>query len=140
MGEFRDLSYAECRVVLKGGLVGRVGVCTPEGPHIIPVNYTVLDEAIAFRTSASSLLASHVGGALVAFEVDHLEPDRHLGWSVLARGTAEIIDDPRRLERIRRLAPPAPWAEGPRDLYVRIIWTALTGRQVGSSEPRPFTL
>lgn len=139
MGDFRDLTYAECRAVLERGVVGRVGICTPDGPYIIPVNYTVLDEAIAFRTSPFSLLASHARAAVVAFEVDHLEPERFLGWSVLARGRAEVVDDPHRVDRIRRLAPPVPWASGSRNLYFQVVWTTLTGRQVGTNEPRPFT-
>ena len=138
MGDIRDLSYAECRGVLERGTVGRVGICTRDGPYIIPVNYTVLDEAIAFRTSPFSLLASHARGAVVAFEVEHLETDRLLGWSVLARGRAEVVDDPRHVDRIRRLAQPIPWAGGSRNLYVEIIWTTLTGRQVGRNEERPF--
>lgn len=139
MGEFRDLSYAECRAVLERGTVGRVGICTPDGPYIIPVNYTVLDEAIVVRTGPFSLLASQARGAVVAFEVDHLDPEGHLGWSVLARGKVEVVDDPRHVERIRRLAEPVPWASGSRNLYLWIVWKTLTGRQVGENEPRLFT-
>lgn len=139
MGEFRDLSYAECRAVLELGEVGRVGFCTPDGPYIIPVNYTVLDEAIAFRTSPLSVLASQARGAVVAFEVDHLDPERQSGWSVLARGRPEVVDDPRDVDRIRRLAQPVPWASGSRNLYLRVVWKTLTGRQVGENEPRRFT-
>lgn len=131
MAELVDLSYAECRAALERAPVGRVAVCTPDGPHVIPANYTILDESIIFRTSPFSLLATYGRGRVVAFEVDHLEPDRQRGWSVLARGRAHVVDDHAELSRIRQRARPSPWAGGSRELHLQLVWTTLTGRRVG---------
>lgn len=131
MADLADLTYAECRAALETVPVGRVAVCTRDGPEIVPVNYTLLDESVVFRTSPFSMLAANVPDALVAFEVDHLDEASHRGWSVLARGRAHVIEDPEELQRVQRLAPPSPWAPGSRNLYVRLPWKALTGRRVG---------
>nr|WP_259408108.1 pyridoxamine 5'-phosphate oxidase family protein [Streptomyces akebiae] len=41
--------------------VGRVAVSTPRGPAVVPVNYEVVDDAIAFRTAPDSVPAAAVG-------------------------------------------------------------------------------
>ena len=64
MYETFDLSHTECEQLLRAGLVGRVAACTPDGPHIIPVNYAVTDDAIVLRTTPYSLLGSHAKGSV----------------------------------------------------------------------------
>lgn len=127
-----ELSQEKCFELLSGGVVGRVALCTPDGPHIVPVNYSVVDRAIIFRTSAYSVLAQHSRGSRLAFEVDHLDYERHRGWSVVATGTAETVEDPDDLAAIRDLWDPRPWAGGTRLLYLRLPYDALTGRRLGS--------
>ena len=36
-----DLSRDDCSRLLKAGVAGRVAIGTPDGPHIVPVNYAV---------------------------------------------------------------------------------------------------
>lgn len=127
-----EMDEERCRSLLAAGGVGRVAVATPEGPHIVPVTYAVVDDAVVFRTSPFSLLATHVWQALVAFEIDHLDHERHRGWSVVARGRAEVVEDPREVQRIRETWDPRPWAGGQRTMWVRLRWTELTGRSVGA--------
>jgi len=131
MDEPEELSYAKCRELLSGGVIGRVAVCTPDGPRIFPVNYSVVGEAIIFRTSAYGVVATHDWGSPVAFEVDHVDYSTHLGWSVLATGRGERIEDAEQLAHIKRTWDPRPWAGGSRPLYVRIAWEELTGRRLG---------
>lgn len=47
---------------------GRVGFSAPVGPQVLPVNHTVLDGAIVFRTDLYTSLADGTRGATVAFE------------------------------------------------------------------------
>src|SRR4028119_720576 len=54
-----DLSREDCAELLRAGVIGRVAVSTPTGPHIVPVNYVVMDDAIIVRTTPYSLLGSH---------------------------------------------------------------------------------
>ena len=131
MPEIEELSYAKCRSLLGGGVFGRVAVCTDSGPQIFPVNYSVVEESVVFRTSAYGVVAQHDWSRPVAFEVDHVDYADHKGWSVVATGRAERVEDPQELALIRRTWEPRPWAGGSRPLYVRLPWTALTGRRLG---------
>ena len=132
MPESRDLSLSECETLLRAGVAGRVAFVTPTGPHIVPVNYSVVDGAVVIRTSPYSVLGTYGRDTTLAFEVDHLDYERQRGWSVVARGRAEAVHDSDEIERIRRLREPRPWAAGSRALFLRLFWTELTGRQLGA--------
>jgi nitroimidazol reductase NimA-like FMN-containing flavoprotein (pyridoxamine 5'-phosphate oxidase superfamily) len=131
MNEPFDLSTTECEELLRAGLVGRVAACTPHGPHIIPVNYSVVDDAVVLRTTPYSLLGSQARGTVLALEVDQFDYEYHRGWSVVARGRAEAVADAAELEHIRDTWNPTAWAAGGRTLYLRLRWTELTGRRLG---------
>ena len=103
-----DLSARECEDLLASGQVGRIGVCSPQGPHVIPVNYVVLDGAVVFRTSPYSVVGTYARDAQVAFEVDHVDVENRAGWSVLARGRAVIVSDAQEVVDIRRVWPSDP--------------------------------
>jgi uncharacterized protein len=126
MSDVAELSYAKCRELLGGGVFGRVAVCTPEGPRILPVNYSVVGESIVVRTSESGVLATHGVGAPITFEVDHVDYADHKGWSVVATGRGERIEHPSEVAR-----NPRPWAGGDRSAYLRLPWDELTGRRLG---------
>jgi nitroimidazol reductase NimA-like FMN-containing flavoprotein (pyridoxamine 5'-phosphate oxidase superfamily) len=126
-----DLDEQTCRDLLSAGLVGRVAASTPTGPHVVPVNFVVVDDAIVLQTTPYSVLGSLPAGTLLALEVDTFDYERHHGWSVVARGRSEIVHEARELEHIRRTWPLRTWAGGARNLTVRIRWTELTGRQLG---------
>jgi nitroimidazol reductase NimA-like FMN-containing flavoprotein (pyridoxamine 5'-phosphate oxidase superfamily) len=132
MPESIELSREEAEALLRQGVFGRVAVTTPSGPHIVPVNYSVVDDAVVMRTLPYSLLATHGRGAVVAFEVDHVDHEHQRGWSVVARGTAEMVDDPDLLAHIEATLPPRPWAAGNRNLVLRLVWDELTGRKLGT--------
>lgn len=129
-----ELSYESCLRLLRDGDVGRVAVCTPDGPRIVPVNYTVVDdEAVVFRTTPYSVLGVHAWSGRLAFEVDHLDHEEHTGWSVVAAGPGTRVEDPDELARIRTFRDPDSWAGGQRWLYVSLRWHELTGRRIGPS-------
>src|SRR3954451_23432589 len=134
MPRFRELSAAECERLLRSGVIGRVALATPEGPLIVPVNYVVFEDTIVVRTSAYSLLGTHARDTMVAFEVDDFDPDRRLGWSVVARGRAWAETDATEIARMRAECSPQAWASGKRNLYVPIRWTRSEGRP--SDQPR----
>jgi nitroimidazol reductase NimA-like FMN-containing flavoprotein (pyridoxamine 5'-phosphate oxidase superfamily) len=131
MDEPAELPYAKCRDLLGGGVVGRVALCTPAGPRIFPVNYSVVSEAVVFRTSPYGVIANHDWSAQIAFEVDHIDYEDHKGWSVVATGVGERVEDDDELMQIKRTWDPRPWAGGSRSLYVRLPWDELTGRRIG---------
>ena len=131
MVESHELTAEECERLLRGGIVGRVGFTSPTGQHIVMVNYSVVDDAILFRTAHDSVLGRHAGGSPLAFEIDHVDYSGQRGWSVVAKGVGWVVDDPAELERIRRQWPPRPWASGARPVVVALAWTELSGRRLG---------
>ena len=132
MAESIAMPQEECEALLRLGVFGRVGVSTSAGPHIIPINYAVVNDAIIMRTTPYSVLGTHGRGRMLAFEVDELNREYQRGWSVLARGRAEVVNDQAELLHIRQVWDPRPWASGNRELYLRLPWTELTGRKLGS--------
>ena len=128
----RELSYDRCGELLLSAEVGRVALCSGSGPMIWPVNYSVVENAIVFRTAPYSMLGTRAWNSRLAFEVDRLDLERQQGWSVVATGAGEMIEDPDELAVIRAFRDPHPWAGGPvRLLYVRLRWDQLTGRELG---------
>ncbi|OBQ53071.1 XRE family transcriptional regulator [Streptomyces sp. H-KF8] len=128
-----DLGPEECRALLSTHGVGRVAVTTPEGPAVVPVNYEVVDGAIAFRTAPGSAPAAAVGSE-IAFEVDHVDEAMSRGWSVLAVGPAQAVTEPDEVRRLTEHAHTAPWAGGEREMWVAIQPARLTGRRITPAE------
>lgn len=132
MSPLRDLDRARCLELLARGSVGRVAVTTPEGPHIVPVNYVLDDGTVAFRTSAYSVVGTYGRDSLVAFEVDHLEHEARAAWSVMVRGTCFVETDPEALTRLRSALADS-WAGGARTLYLRVPLGQVSGRALGGA-------
>lgn len=131
MGTLHELSTDDCIDLLRAGLVGRAAICTPTGPHVVPVNYAVHNDAIVFRTTPYSVLGTYSWAGDIAFEVDHIDMERHEGWSVVAIGRGEMVEDAEEVEEIRWAHEPKPWAGGARPLIVRLRWREITGRRIG---------
>ncbi len=133
----RELSYRQCLEFLASQRVGRAAFCTPIGPEIVPVNYAVVDDAVVFRTSPYSRLGAHGRETRVAFEVDQIDASTRSGTSVVVHGRCSPVETSAEAQAIRMLHDPDPWAEGSRWLYLKLSWTALTGRRIGAMAPRP---
>jgi nitroimidazol reductase NimA-like FMN-containing flavoprotein (pyridoxamine 5'-phosphate oxidase superfamily) len=136
MNELVELSAEKCEELLRAAIVGRVVFETEDGPQIVLVNYTTVDDAVVFRTTPYSQLGTHVDGGRLAFEIDHIDYDGHRGWSVVAHGTGEVVEDPADLAATGPFWNPKPWAAGNRLLYVRLPWRRLTGRRIGAGWTR----
>jgi len=130
--EVIDLSPDQCVQLLRAGIAGRVALSSPDGPHITPVNYSVVGDAIIVRTSPYSVLGTYGRASMLAFEVDQFDHERWRGWSVVARGRADVVTDQVELDRIRAIWEPHPWAAGNRSLHLRLRWSELSGRQIGA--------
>jgi hypothetical protein len=130
MGILQELSVDECVELLSANSVGRAAICTPSGPHVVPVNYVVNGDEVVFRTTPYSVLGTYGRAGDMAFEVDHIDAEKHVGWSVVALGHGEMVEDVDDLEEIRWSHDPKPWAEGTRLLYIRLRWRQITGRRI----------
>jgi nitroimidazol reductase NimA-like FMN-containing flavoprotein (pyridoxamine 5'-phosphate oxidase superfamily) len=128
------LSRAECLQLLAGARVGRVGLSVGALPAVLPVNFALVDDAIVLRTAAGSKLDAALVNAVVAFEVDSIDPLYHTGWSVLVQGVASEVMDPAERERLLA-APLRPWADHDRDRFVRICLDLVSGRRLVQPPP-----
>ena len=128
-GRMAPLDRALCLELLRAVTVGRVGYVTTEGPRILPVNYTLAEEHIVFRTLAYGEIAEHVLDQRVAFEVDHMDQNFQSGWSVLVTGQCELLTEAE-MQRLLLGRIPDPWAGGPRTLFLKIATGQISGRQV----------
>lgn len=79
--------------LLGGVSLGRIASTANAMPEIRLVNHILDDEDIIIR--------SHVGAAILAtrgqvgsYEADMLDPDTHLGGSVIVLGRAPVVQDP----------------------------------------------
>jgi nitroimidazol reductase NimA-like FMN-containing flavoprotein (pyridoxamine 5'-phosphate oxidase superfamily) len=127
--EALSLTAEECRALLPRAGVGRVVFVDVRGPVAIPVNFVRDGGDIVFRTVPwASVVASRVAGP-VSFEIDDLDHSQRMGWSLLATGELNVIDDPRDLRHVE-LLDLWPWPEGPRDRYLRLEVVTITGRRV----------
>ncbi|GAA3310718.1 hypothetical protein GCM10020295_78530 [Streptomyces cinereospinus] len=128
---FAELSVTECRTLIGTHGVGRVAVPTSAGPAIVPVNYSVVDGKIVFRT-APGTTPWQARENLIAFEVDRIDDGLSQGWSVLLRGHAEVVTEPEEVRRLEERAYSMPWVGGRRDVWVRIDPVGMTGRRIES--------
>ena len=133
MAEIRELSARECEALLRSGVAGRVAVSTPTGPHIVPVNYSVVDDAIIVRTSPYSLLGTYGRDTMLAFEIDGFDRVPRARLERAGPRPGRGGDRPRPSSTGSARSPsPSPWAGGARSLYLRLRWTELSGRQLGA--------
>ena len=119
-----------CMRHLRTETIGRVAVMVDGHPEIFPVNYAVDEQGdIFFRTDRGSKLDAIATAPTVAFEIDGIDEENQLGWSVLAVGPARWLGSPQELARARTLAL-QPWATGEKANVVRLRATKVTGRRI----------
>ena len=92
--------------LLATATVGRIGVTSGALPTILPVNFWFDGESILVRTGEGTKLHAAANGAVVAFEVDHIDPVDHAGWSVVVTGPAREVTDVEELAEVHRLPLP----------------------------------
>lgn len=126
---FRELDRRACLRLLGARVVGRVVYTEAALPAAQPVNYVLDGEEVLFRTSSASKLAAATRGAVVAFQVDDIEPEARTGWSVLGIGEAYEVVDPGRLAELAHSGPQS-WSPEATDHVVCIPMQVLTGREL----------
>jgi len=122
------LDEAESMRMLASVRWGRCAWTGPDGPRILPVNYSVLDGNVFYRTGLYGNLADAARGEVVAVEADELDDRLSSGWSVVVLGRAEQVEDPTEVASLfGRIGE--PWAPGSRPVLVRILVSQVTGRR-----------
>ena len=126
----RVLSFEECQERLKATPVGRVALVHAGEPVVFPVNHAMDGVDVVFRTLWGSKLRAAEDAGTVAFEVDGYDTVTETGWSVIVKGTAEVVyedEDTNRYDRMRLRS----WADtAEAGFWVRIRPIEVTGREV----------
>src|SRR3954452_962221 len=82
----------DCWQLLEEAEIARVAWSGSEGvAAVVPINYAVSDGALWSRPTPTSRLGRECGGRPVTVEIDGLTPATRSGWSVVVRGTAELV-------------------------------------------------
>lgn len=117
--------------------VGRLAVVVDRHPDIFPVNFTVVDKSVVFRTAEGTKLLSVVIGPNVAFEVDGYDHDTEEAWSVIVKGSA--IEVPM-FDAVDDSIPVFPWSSTVKGRFVRIVPENISGRRFHVTQHRPATV
>lgn len=121
--EMLELDRTECLRLLAATCIGWIAVSVTELGHpvIRPVNYRfdAPSRSVLIRTASGSKLHAVLRSATAAFEIDGIDPDGRVGWSVIIVGVSEEITNPARLRRIETLGLEA-WAPGGKGRWIRI--------------------
>jgi hypothetical protein len=134
----QELTQTESLRLLSSVPVGRVVFTHHALPAIRPVNHLVIDNKIIIITSLGSAISSQAGsdgGTVVAYEADSIDPDTHLGWSVVVIGKAGLVASETEAADYRRALQ--PWVAGEMDDVIVIRAELVTGyRLVAADEPQ----
>ena len=114
--------------------MGRIAWTAADGPQLFPVSYVWHDGQVIFRTSPYGVLSELVQRTAVVFEVDDIDQERRLGWSILVRGCAAGIA-PDELTRPAVMTAALPWASGHRNLIIAVTPGADHRTSVRRSDP-----
>jgi len=122
------LTRDDCLRLLASVSLGRIGITSGALPTVLPVNFRLVGDQIVFRTGAGSKLDAATQNAVVAFEVDDIDPVWHTGWSVVVTGVAREVSD-EELARIEVSSIPH-WTPNGADRIVAISTEMITGRRI----------
>lgn len=123
------LNESTCWQLLRTTVVGRLAIHDDEGGiDIYPVNYVVDHGSVVFRTAAGTKLAEVDRLPQVAFEADNSDLADGVAWSVLLKGTAEMIEGHSELLASFELDV-HPWHLSSKPYFVRVVPVSTTGRR-----------
>ena len=113
--------------------LGRLGVVVDGVPLVLPMGFVLDGETVVLQTNQGAK-ALHVPLTSVSFEVDHVDWEQGVGWSVLIQGIGEDISTAidERSVALRSLAS-ATWAPPPADRWLTIVPRTITGRRIRPS-------
>lgn len=129
-GQLEAISDAECVKLLRSHDLGRLALVDKDvRPLIFPVNYFFDEGVVAIRTAPGSKL-DLAPGAHVSFEIDGWDADTGAGWSVIVKGIAHDITQPRGMPTTRiHYWPVQPKAPGSREHWIGIWANEISGRK-----------
>jgi hypothetical protein len=122
------LDRDQCMRLLATTGFGRIAITSGALPAILPVNFRLFGDEILFRTARGTKLDAATKNAVVAFEVDAMDPLEHSGWSVMVTGVARQVADDELSPSVRARIP--RWAPGGDSCVVAVSTEMVTGRRL----------
>ena len=123
---FSRLDAEECWALLAEAEVGRLAWHGADGIVVVPVNYRVSDSRIVFQTADGSSLSRLAEPTEVAFEVDDIDGEAIIGWSVLVQGTTSRVE--------ADADKPISWLDGERSVWIAVTPGAVSGRVMSGTK------
>lgn len=127
--ELEVLDEDTCKTLMRPGGVARFVFVDGGWPIALPVNIRILDDNVILHTGEGVIYTTAKQNAAVSIELDRLDETLGEGWSVLASGTASLVEAPEELARIEPLHI-EPWAGGPRGHAVKVTIERRSGRRI----------
>lgn len=132
-----ELNSDEALRLLGSVSFGRIVFTRHALPAVRPVNHVLDDGDLVIRTHENAALTSRAqeadgSGVVVAYEADSIDPDTHLGWSVVVTGRARLVTDPDELRHYQALL--RPWVRQAMDYAVRIRPELVTGIRLTAAD------
>ncbi|MFD5121090.1 pyridoxamine 5'-phosphate oxidase family protein [Streptomyces sp. NPDC058385] len=133
----RDLDRDEALRLLATVSMGRLVFTQRALPAVRPVTHLVEGEDIVVRLDDGSILTSLMTDpgtpAVVAYEADVIDPETHLGWSVVVTGFAYPVADAEEGQGYAERLP--PWAGQSTNSTVRIRPDIVNGFRLEAAVP-----
>jgi uncharacterized protein len=131
-----DLDDPACRSLLRSARIGRLGYTRNALPAIAPVPFCVHGDRVVIPSRSGSSLVPGTSGAVVAFQVDSLDPETCTGWTVTVVGPSRSVTDPGELAALDALPWPLPVA-WPDRCYISVVIGLLAGWRAGPRRDVP---
>lgn len=135
MSNIEELSVQECWALLRAQELGRLAVVVGDHPEIFPINYTVDQGTVVFRSARGTKVFAALSDSPVALEIDGYDEPTNRAWSVVVKGQAKYIKGIEELLDTFNMDL-TPWQEGTKDWFIRIVPTEVTGRRFPKADPK----
>ena len=137
------LTQDQCQALLEEEHVAHIGVITAEGPYVTPISFVSLGDGVAFRSLTGRRLNAIKENPRVSFEITEHNPETGSWRSVIASGSATLIEDPQQeasiiqqlLQRYTESFNSLLGDTGPtlsQAFVVRVDFDGITGRSSGT--------
>ncbi len=125
-----ELGRDECLTRMATQRLGRLGVVVDGVPLVLPMQFAMEGETVVLQTNQGAKTLNAPLSS-VSFEVDQVDWDEGVGWSVLLQGYGADISSAldQRSEALRSLTIQS-WAPPPADRWLKIIPRKITGRVI----------
>ncbi|PQZ92196.1 flavin-nucleotide-binding protein [Arthrobacter sp. MYb227] len=132
--DVENLETHQCLELLRTISLGHLAVTLNDAPQLFPINFTVDHGTVVFRSGEGSKLKTMRAQPRVAFQADGIDSATGIAWSVMVQGNAEFFAGiEETLDSFNLML--FPWDSGPKDQFVRIVPTSMTGRRFKVADP-----